>query len=142
MPDMQHFPRFSYVSGNIRCDLNFDRFSKQFYQAQQWLGNRVLEDSKPFMPHVTGDLQQRSMVLNGGREVLFSGPYARFLYMGKVMVGEVTGSAWARKGESKVVTNKPLAYSTPGATAFWFDAAKAANGDYWISESKRIAGGG
>lgn len=141
MSEMQHFPRVSYVSANFRCDICLDRFSRQFAEAQQWLGDRVLEDSKPFMPHVTGDLQQLSKVLAKGKEVLYPGPTARFLYMGKVMVGEVSGSAWAREGEKKVVTNKPLTYSSADATAFWFEAAKAENEDYWLNGVKRIAGG-
>ena len=141
MSDMQHFLKYSYISGCIQCDVNLNRFSKQFYQAQQWLGDRVLEDCKPFMPHVTGVFQDNSKVLARGQQVLFPGPSARFLYMGKVMVDEDTGSPWARKGAKKIVTDRPITYSSPTATAFWFDAAKAANGDYWISESKRIAGG-
>lgn len=142
MSNMQHFPTFSYVSGGVRCELNLDRFSRQFAEAQQFLGDRVLEDSKPFMPFRTGSMQQRSMVVDGGRQVIFGGPYARFLYMGKVMVDEVTGSPWARPGAKKVVTEQDLTFSSPGATAFWFDAAKAANGEYWITKAKQIAGGG
>lgn len=140
--EMQHFPTFSYVSANFRVDLNLDRFSKQFAEAQQWLGDRVLEDCKAVMPHFTGDLQQRSKTLNGGRQVEFPGPYARFLYGGKVMVGEITGSPWARKGEKKLLTDRPLRFSNPQATDHWFDTAKARHGEYWIAGVKRIGGGG
>ena len=147
MSEMIHFPRFSYVASGIRVDIQFDRFSRQFMEAQWRLGNQVLHDCKAFMPlggdSGGGSLQQRSSVLREGREVEFPGPYARFQYGGKVMVDPVTKSPWARKGvNNKELTNRPLTYSQPTATSHWFDAAKAAHGEYWISEVKRIAGGG
>ena len=142
MSEMQHFPKFSYVNGNFRCELSLDRFSKQFADAQQWLGDRVLEDCKAYMPLRTGSLQQRSHTENGGRKVIFPGPYGRFQYGGKVMVDPVTGSPWARKGVKKVVTDRPLQYSNPQAIDQWFDTAKARHGEYWISGVKKRAGGG
>lgn len=141
MAEMQHFPNISYVAANFRCEISLDRFSKQFAEAQQWLGDRVLEDCKPFMPLLTGGLQQRSHTESSGRQVIFPGPYGRFQYGGKVMVDPVTGSPWARKGAKKVLTDRPLQYSNPQATDHWFDAAKAQNGEYWIAGVKRRAGG-
>lgn len=142
MSEMQHFPNLSYVSGNFRCEISLNRFSTKFARAQEWLGDRVLEDCKPYMPLLTGGLQQRSHTENGGRQVIFPGPSGRFQYGGKVMVDEVTGSPWARKGAKKVLTDKPLQYSNPQATDHWFDTAKARHGEYWIAGVKRIAGGG
>lgn len=142
MSEMQHFPKISYVAANFRCEISFDRFSKQFAEAQQWLGDRVLEDCKAVMPHLTGGLQQRSHTEDGGKRVVFPGPYARFQYGGKVMVDPVTGSPWARKGAKKVLTDRPLQYSNPQATDHWFDTAKARNGEYWIAGVKRRGGGG
>lgn len=140
--EMQHFKSYSSVSGNIRVDISFDRFSKQFEQAQWWLGEQVLQSCRAHMPLRTGNLQQLSHTEDGGRRVVFPGPYGRFQYMGKVMVGEETGSPWARKGERKVVTDRPLTYSRAEATDYWFDAAKAADGEAWIQGVKKIAGGG
>ena len=142
MAEMQHFPNVSYVSGHIRCQISLDRFSKQFAEAQQWLGDRVLEDCKPLMPILTGSQQQRSYVEDGGRCVVFPGPYGRFQYGGLVMVDPVTGSPWARRGAKKVLTDRPLQYSNPQATDHWFDTAKARNGDYWIAGVKQRGGGG
>ena len=139
---MQHFPKVSYVSANFRCEISLDRFSKQFAEAQQWLGDRVLEDCRAVMPHLTGSLQQRSHTEDGGKKVIFPGPYGRFQYGGKVMVDPVTGSPWARKGARKVLTDRPLQYSNPQATDHWFDTAKARNGDYWIAGVKQRGGGG
>lgn len=142
MSQMFHFPFISYVDGGLRVEINFDRFARQFEEAQLWLGHTVLEDCKPYMPNRTGSMQQRSKVNYGGTQVEFPGPYARFQYGGKVMVDPVTNSPWARKGAKKVLTDRPLTYSQPMATSHWFDTAKAAHGEYWISEVKRKAGGG
>ena len=126
----------------MRVEIRFDRFSRQFADAQQWLGDTVLEDCKPYMPIRTGSMQQRSRVNNGGREVEFPGPYARFQYGGLVMVDPVTNSPWARPGAKKILTDRPLKYGSPMATSHWFDTAKANHGEYWVSEVKRRAGGG
>lgn len=140
--NMFHFPNLSYVGANFRVDLSLDRFSKQFTEAQQWLGDRVLEDCKAYMPHLTGSLQQRSHTESGGKQVIFPGPYARFQYGGKVMIDPDTGSPWARRGVKKVLTERPLTYSNPQATDHWFDTAKAQHGEYWINGVKERAGGG
>ena len=142
MSDMFHFPNFSYVGANFRVNLSLDRFSRQFTEAQQWLGDRVLEDCKAYMPHLTGGLQQRSSTEEDGKKVVFPGLYGRFQYGGKVMVDPVTGSPWARKGAKKVLTDRPLKYSNPQATDHWFDTAKAQHGEYWIAGVKERAGGG
>lgn len=142
MAEMQHFPNISYVESGFRVEISLNRFSRQFTEAQQWLGDRVLEDCKAVMPLLTGSMQQRSHTENGGREVVFPGPYARFQYGGKVMVDSVTGSPWARRGAKKVLTDRPLHYTNPQATARWFDTAKARNGEYWIAGARRIGGGG
>ena len=58
-------------------------------------------------------------------------PSARFLYNGKLMVSDVTGSAWARKGETKHVVNTPLGYTktkNPNAGPHWDRAVTAAEG--------------
>ena len=139
--DILHLEHFSYVSPNFRVEINFEIYNDRFARAQQWLGDRVLEDCKPLMPLLTGSLQQRSYVEDYGKRVVFPGPYGRFQYMGKVMVDPDTGSPWARRGVKKVLTDRPLTYSNPGATAQWFETAKARNGKYWIEGAQKIIGG-
>ena len=141
MSEIFHFPYISYVSGDLKLEIRFDRFSRQFTEAQQWLGATVLEDSKPYMPHRTGSMQQRSSVANGGEKVIFPGPYGRFLYGGKVMIDPDTGSPFARPGVKKVLTDTPLTYSNPQATDHWFETAKAKNQGYWIEGVGKILGG-
>lgn len=149
---------YSIVDGNVRVEINLDRFCKQYDTAQWWLGEQVLQGCRACMPLRTGGLQQRaeteedkkndkhlsdlSRSEDGGRRVVFPGPYARFLYKGRVMVGEESQSPWARKGERKEVTERKLTYSRSEATSHWFDTAKANNGEAWIAGVKKIAGGG
>ena len=140
--EMQHFPTFSYVDGQIRVEMDLTRFYGQYKEAQLWLGNQVLQDCGAVMPLLTGSMQQRSYVNDDGSEVVFPGPYARFQYGGMVMVDPVTRSPWARAGVKKVLTDRPLKYSRAEATDHWFDTAKAQNGDAWIQGVKARAGGG
>lgn len=62
MADTEHFQNFSCVHGHFTAEVHFDRFSRQFAAAQQWLAEQVLADCKPFMPMETGSLIQRSYV--------------------------------------------------------------------------------
>lgn len=141
MSDTFHFPSFSFVDGGLRVELDMKPLEKKFADAQQWLGDRILEDCRSLMPLRTGSLQQRSHTEDGGARVVFPGPYGRFQYGGKVMIDPDTGSPWARKGVKKVLTDRPLTYSNPQATDHWFDAAKARHGDYWVTGAKKRIGG-
>lgn len=158
MSDTEHFQNFSCVHGHFYAEFHFDRFSQQFAAAQKWLAEQVLTDCKPFMPMQTGSLIQRSYVADGGKKVVFPGPYARYLYGGVVMVDSETGKGPMkipdgsggyllrfRKGATLKPTNRPLNYSktaNPLATDHWFDAAKAENQERWLDGVKRIGGHG
>ena len=144
---MKHFKDISIVNGDIKVDISLDRFSKQFQEAQYWLDSQVMNDMVPFMPHNTGTFinvtrAQSAALAGSGVVIAASAPMGRFLYMGKVMVDEKTGSPWARKGAKKVVTEKPLNYSNPKAVPFWFDETKRQHGQQWINGVKKRAGGG
>ena len=77
-----------------------------------------------------------------GKVVAAAPPMGRFLYEGKVMVDEQTGSPWARPGAKKIVTDRDLTYSNPRATPHWFDTAKKNHGESWVKVAKKYAGGG
>lgn len=141
MQAKKQFPSITYVGNGFRVDIKLSRFSRQFAEAQWWLGKQVLAGCNPFMPNQTGNLIQRSYTEKNGARVVFPGPYARFQYFGKVMVDPVTGSPWARKDAKKVLTERPLKYSQPQATDHWFEEAKKRHGDSWIEGAKKIAGG-
>lgn len=64
----------------------------------------------------------------GSGRIYYNSPYARYQYYGKLMVSSVTGSAYAKSGESKVLTDKDLKYNTsrhPLAQRLWFEAMKS-----------------
>ena len=91
---------------NMRANISLARFDEQIQSAQYWLDSQVMTDMVPYMPHETGTFinttRARSASLAGtGLVCAGAGPMGRFLYMGKGMVDELTGSPWARKGARK-----------------------------------------
>lgn len=101
-------------------------------RAEHVLAEQMEKDTQPFVPALTGSLTQRTRVV--GNTVIYPGPYARFLYYGKVMVDPNTGSTYAPKGGTKVVTDRDLVFNQimhPQAQAHWGEASKAQNLGKW-----------
>lgn len=143
---------YHYRDRNIRADLEIDlgRFEGQYSRAQYLLDSMVMNDMIPYMPMQTAQFMNvtRAMsasIAGSGKVVAAAPPFGRFLYNGKVMVGEQSGSPWAKKGERKVVTDRNLEYYRgrhPQARSHWFDAAKKKNQKKWIRQTRNTAGGG
>ena len=107
-------------------------------KAEHDVALRVRKDTSPYVPFREGVLDRETRVV--GNTIIYPGPYARFLYYGKVMVDPETGSAWAPKDGKKVVTNRNLVFTTdlhPDAQAFWFEASKAQNLDKWVQVAQK-----
>ena len=101
-----------------------DKLDESCTRAESIVGQQVIKDTAPFVPALTGSLT-----------IIYPGPYARFLYYGKVMVDPQTGSTFAPKGGTKVLTNRDLVFSKamhPQAQSHWFEASKSQNLDKWI----------
>lgn len=145
------------ITGVMRIDLR--RFEGQYSRAQYELDTMVMHSMIPFMPKQTGTFinvtQSLSQAIAGsGKVIAAAPPMGRFLYEGKTMVDELTGSPYARAGARKVLVsqfggktnaNPNLNFSQHAntrATDHWFDAAKAAYEDKWIKKAKKLAGGG
>ncbi len=130
--------------------LDLSRFEKQFQEAQFKLDSVVMTDMEPYMPKTTGTFinvtkAMSASLAGSGKVVAAAPPMGRFLYEGKVMVDEQTGSPWARKGAKKIVTERDLNYykgKNPKVTDHWFDTAKEKHVEEWVAMTKRIAGGG
>lgn len=108
-------------------------------KAEKALAVQVMKDTDKFVPALTGSLTQRTHIEES--TIVYPGPYARFLYYGKVMVYAPTGSTWAPKNEHKVVTGRDLVMNKsmhPLATSHWFEVSKAANLDTWIRVAERL----
>lgn len=102
-------------------------------KAEHTVAVQVQKDTSPFVPALTGSLDNRTRV--AGKSVIYPGPYARYLYHGKLMVDPETGSSYAAKGATKVLTNKDLVFNKAmhaQAQAYWFEASKAQNMDRWL----------
>lgn len=122
-----------------------DSFSAPLMKKLQKAGPRaahavavqVEKDTEPFVPARTKSLVNRTQVVDSS--VIYPGPESRMLYNGKLMIDPDTGSAWAKKGATKVVTGKDLNISTAvhsQAQSHWFEASKAQNMEKW----ERVAG--
>lgn len=108
-------------------------------EAEKTLAAQVMADTDKFVPALTGSLAQRAHIEES--TIVYPGPYARFLYYGKVMIYEPTGSTWAPKFEHKVVTGRDLVMGKsmhPLATSHWFEVSKAANLEKWLRVAGRL----
>lgn len=67
-------------------------------------------------------------------------PQSRDLYYGKLWVDPETGSSYAPKGGTKVLTDKDLVFSKAvhgQAQSHWFEASKAENLEKWVRVSDK-----
>lgn len=105
--------------------------------AEHALAIQMAKDTEQYVPARTKSQANRTFVDKD--TITYEGPYARFLYYGKLMIDPRTGSPWAPKGATKVVTGKDLNISQAvhgKAQSHWFEASKAQNLPKW----KRVAG--
>lgn len=106
------------------------KWNAMFEQAQKTVDSECIRYMAQYTP-TRNTLLRKSATLGtviGSGHIYYQSPYARFQYYGKVMVSSITGSAWARRGEKKVLTNRDLKYSTarvPKAQKLWFEVMKA-----------------
>lgn len=113
-------------------------------EVQKYVDSEVLRLSDPYLPFQTGALKKSGIsgTKIGSGTVVWNSPYAKFLYYGKVMVGKYSRSAWAREGEPKEVTSKPLQYhGGPQRGAFWFERMKQDKLGAILKGANQIAGG-
>lgn len=109
------------------------KLAKASTKGEHSVAVQVQKDTSPFVPALTESLDIRTQV--DGKYVIYPGPQSRMLYYGKLMIDPDTGSAWAKKGATKVTTDKDLVFTKtvhPKAQDHWFEASKAQNLDKWI----------
>lgn len=124
-----------------------DRLGKEIAvsgnKAAHLVAQQVAKDTSPFVPFLTGSLDARTHVKENS--VIYPGPYARYLYYGKLMVDPNTGSSFAPKGGTKVLTDRDLVFTKAfhaQAQAYWFEASKAQNIDKWLKVAKKAVTSG
>ena len=109
-------------------------------RAEAIMAVQVMKDTDKYVPARSGSLTMRTHIENNNT-IVYPGPYARFLYYGKVMIYEPTGSTFAPKGEHKVVTDRDLVMHKTMhslATSHWFEVSKAANTEKWLRVAGRL----
>lgn len=143
------------VKFNVKTDALNDvdkTISSLSTKGETWLANEILKDTNPYVPFRTGSFAGRARV--DGNMVIYPGPYARYLYYGKVMVDAATGKGPMhfidkngnevirfRKGAVLKATDKDLVFTTDHhaqAQAYWFEASKAQNLPKWLRGVKKI----
>lgn len=118
-----------------------DRLSRRMERASEEARHaaavQAAKDTEPFVPARTKSLANRTRVEED--TIIYPGPYAHYLYIGKLFVDPNTGSAFAPLGASKVITGTKLQYNKTvhrQAQDHWFEASKAQNIEKWV----RVAG--
>lgn len=119
------------LSGKLVINPKSQQVNKEkIAKAQQFVDSKCIKLMKPYTPMLSGQMMQsatRGTVIGSG-EIKYNSPYARYQYYGKLMVSSITGSSYARKGESKVLTSKDLHHNKsrhPRAGKLWFERMKA-----------------
>lgn len=110
-----------------------EKVSSASDKAAHIVAMQVRKDTSPYVPALTGSLDKRTRV--DGGEIIYPGLYARYLYFGKLMVDPATGSSYAQKGSTKVLTDKNLVFNKAmhgQAQSHWFEASKAENLEKWV----------
>lgn len=121
--------------------------NERFTNVQKFVDSEVMRYMVPYTPMRSGFLM-KSPVLGtkiGSGRIFYASPYARFQYYGYVMVSRVTGSPYARQGESKVKTNRMLHYNLkrhPKAQRLWFEVMKQDKKEALLRGAQRIANRG
>ena len=131
----------------ITWDKSFaDRYSERFDKAQKFIDAECIRHMVKYTPTRSTDLRKsatRGSKIGSGK-IQYLASYARYQYYGKLMVSSVTGSAYARQGEKKVLTNKDLVYTDTVeklAGKLWFERMKADKKKQILRGAAAIMGG-
>jgi len=139
---IHHLEDISIVRSGIEINVDMSRMEEKLNQAQAKLDSAVMTSMERFMPMDTSSLinmtkAASAALVGSGVVVAAAGPYGRFQYGGKVMIGIKSKSAYAKKDEKKTLTQKNLQYSRAGAKANWFDPAKRQDETKWVEVVKK-----
>jgi hypothetical protein len=110
-------------------------WTETFLDSQKFIDNESLRLAVPYMPMQSGMLQKLGVLGTtiGSGEVVYLGPYARYLYYGKVMVGRAP----------KQLTSTDLVFhgggGSPARGAFWFERMKADKKNQILRGAAKVA---
>ena len=107
-------------------------------KARGITSQQALADCNEYVPDdqdaLVNSSNIHSDILHG--KLVWSTPYARYLYHGVLMVDPKTGSAWAREGQTKVKVSPEVRLKfdkrkNPTAGSHWCERAQADHGEEW-----------
>lgn len=135
-------PGVKRTVGNVKIEISGERLEKNLREAQIKLNQMVIQDSTPYIPFRTGVLRGSYRYPEGidGSSVEWDTPYAHYQYQGELYLAS-NGSSWARKGEEKYPSGRPLTFQQPGTGKLWFEQAKKQNLSKWEKEVEKTAKG-
>lgn len=117
---------------DVKVEINDAKLKARVDRANEILANEAMKDTEKFVPASSAKrLAGDAKVV--GDTIVYPGPYARYLYHGKLMVDPETGSSYAKKGNTKTLTGKSInvARSNPMAQPEWFEVSKGLNLEKW-----------
>ena len=99
-----------------------------------------------YMPRrQAGELEHMMVMATviGSGQIDIPGPYANYLHEGILYVSPTTGSAWAKKNEIKVPTDRELTYAgAPMRGKKWFERMKADHKDDILQAAQALVNRG
>lgn len=107
-------------------------------KARLEMHNSLARYCSDFLPMSEGDLMRNIEVTP--EHLRYNAPYAHYQYVGELYLAE-NGSSWARAGEKKHPSGRPLVLSKerhPLASKKWDKAMLANRGDAFAEEIKTI----
>ena len=110
--------------------------------VQKLVVSETMRYMSDYMPRrQAGELEHMMVMATviGSGQIDIPGPYAHYLHEGILYVSPTTGSAWAKKNEIKVPTDKDLTYTGgPMRGKKWFDRMKADHKDDILRAAREL----
>ena len=111
--------------------------------VQQTIDAEAMRYMSPYMPRrQAGELEHLMVMATvvGSGQINIPGPFAHYLHEGILYVSPSTGSAWAKRNEIKVPTNKELTYAgAPMRGKKFFDRMKEDHKDDILEAAQKVA---
>lgn len=124
------------------------RIANSGTRVEHDVAGQVAEDTEKYVPMRNGSLRQRTRVV--GNQIIYPGPYARYLYYGKYMIDPKTGRGpfkvkdengnehiKYRKDAHLVPTERDLKFWHPGTRSHWFEYSKIQNLGKWLQTAAK-----
>lgn len=117
--------------------------------VQKFLASELLRASDTYTPFDAGILKGTAYISADGTEIVYTVPYARYLWYGKLMVDPITGKGaffkegygfWSRPNTPKELTDKDLKFQgAPIRGPKWVERAYIDNKITLLSSVEKFA---